>query len=611
MTPHAQLLSSFEAAPNADENEVQKRDTNDLHPPQLSGIVADSDALQPTKQQLEDALAKSRSYWYKHGIKPELANPHHMLMKVLSMHAGPHTTHSHHVGASLSPLLCLQASVSWHVDESTDCDRIERDKTNIVLLYIGTKASVPYALNGNGFRHWVGTEDETAGRGGMKYTESKAAVYRQTTQYTPTHMIDIGEADDDTISWWSSILAPGDGWKAIMKECDDGEFLAPWSVICRSQQSFAIQCKRKTATGDFPPIPMSSSRAFEALSRFALMYNLGSQFPVALGTAITVPTHNCHGSTIQLPPPTLTGAQFAIQTLFMSSLCGMFWEPGVPCNLVSAWLHPILNEVPEGTKFEDLPGLYYDILAIICGIRRPTISALWLGAVAGGLAPIILRRTRRGRPPLDPVAFPWTGCLQSFMDIAGMGPYIIDQYKKQVRRADVWRLLHLPTTEEDDLSYNYPPRTPWEPCGMMETRNCALRVASHLDCPRHHLRYQYWIWEPENGPAIQDKGFSMATVMPTTLDVDSLRVQDLQRFPHKPLDQDASEEASLDIFRWFITNGEGFPPGMIYKDEWLEGLDDEDTDEDQEDDGMKSNSSRANHPNNLEKWLATLQDPST
>jgi hypothetical protein len=90
----------------------------------------------------------------------------------------------------------------------------------------------------------------------------------------------------------------------------------------------------------------------------------------------------------------------------ISSLCGTFWESGVPCNLVGPWLHPILNETPEQQDISEISGLHAEIIAIIGGIRRPTISALWSGAAVGGLTPTVLRRIKRGRPPLDPVAFP-------------------------------------------------------------------------------------------------------------------------------------------------------------------------------------------------------------
>ncbi|OJZ89966.1 hypothetical protein ASPFODRAFT_58616 [Aspergillus luchuensis CBS 106.47] len=349
----------------------------------------------------------------------------------------------------------------------------------------------------------------------MRYTDSKATAHYEAIPEPTMHTVDIGEVSDDTASWWRS-------------------------------------------------------KAFEALPQFAMLHNLGSQFSVAFTVALTIPIHNCHGLTLQLPQPSLDRAKCPATSIncvpqdwaalydnlsyymtlscnpetIIYSLCGSFWEPGVPCNLVSSWLHPILT----------------------CFLTRPLprTAALWLGAAAGGLTPMILRRTRRGRPPLDPVAFPWTGCLQSFMDIAGTGPYL-DQSKGQIWRVDVWRLLHLPTAEEDDISYNYPPRTPWEPCGKMQTTECALRVVSHLHCPRHQIRYRHWNWEVENSAAIEE--------------------EEPHVFPEKPLDQEASEQASIDIFRWFIINGEGFPPGKFYKDEWIACLaDDEDIDEKNDED---------------------------
>lgn len=80
------------------------------------------------------------------------------------------------------------------------------------------------------------------------------------------------------------------------------------------------------------------------------------------------------------------------------------------------------------------PGVYAKKLALIGGIRRPSISALWLGAVVGGITPIILRRTKLGRPPLDLVAFARTGSPQNFIDVAGTGSYFSAQ-----SHAEIWR----------------------------------------------------------------------------------------------------------------------------------------------------------------------------
>lgn len=150
-------------------------------------------------------------------------------------------------------------------------------------------------------------------------------------------------------------------------------------------------------------------------------------------------------------------------------------------------------------------------LALIGGIRRPSISALWLGAVAGGITPIILRRTRLGRPPLDPVAFAWTGSPQSFMDVTGTGSYLVGQSHDKIWRSDVWRLLHLPTTDDDELSYNYRPGSPWEPCGKMVKEDCALRVTSHSHCERHHFDYHHWTWEATDSAVVEDQGLSAAS----------------------------------------------------------------------------------------------------
>lgn len=76
--------------------------------------------------------------------------------------------------------------------------------------------------------------------------------------------------------------------------------------------------------------------------------------------------------------------------VIISSICGIFWELNIIYNIVSPWLYPILNEVPDGKGIIDTPDLYHEVLIIIYGLRRPRISALWLGAIAGGLILIIL-----------------------------------------------------------------------------------------------------------------------------------------------------------------------------------------------------------------------------
>lgn len=234
----------------------------------------------------------------------------------------------------------------------------------------------------------------------MMYTDSTATKFHHAAESVPSPatIIDIGEVSGDVARWLAAILAPGEGWKAIVSRRDDGEYLAPWSVCRKDTHCITIKWRRDVKSSSVTGSTLPPSRmAFEHLSRFSLLHNLGSQFLVALATVMTFPTHNYHASVVHLPLPTETRAEeeeiLRTSTLpewttisdelpyymalswnsevVMSSLCGGFWDADVPCNLVSLWLHPILNEVPEGKQIIETPSLYYEIIAIICGLRRP------------------------------------------------------------------------------------------------------------------------------------------------------------------------------------------------------------------------------------------------
>jgi hypothetical protein len=599
------------------------------------------------------------------GMLPASANPRNMLCRVPAIRKNLGNSYIFHLGLSPSKALCVQASSTWHVTNNASCGLFGKEKTIPAFLQIGTRAPIPCTFNGDGFRRWIGTKGEERDAPSylgilalgwsyilsarlvevqgedakVMYTSSKATGYHQETDNgrSPAVIVDIGEVGEDVARWWAAILAPREGWKAIVSRRDDGEYLAPWSVSRDGTHCVGIEWRANELLPEDSTVctPPSSGKAFELLAQFSLLHNLGSQFLVALATAMTFPTHNYHGTVVQLPfpaenrgqqknapvksiPPewitvneelpyymTLSCSPEAI----ISSLCGMFWEPDVTCNMVSPWLHPILNEVPEGKGIVDTPGLYHEILAIVCGLRQPRISALWLGAVAGGLTPAILQRVRRGRPPLDANAFPWTGCPQSFMDIPGSGPYVCDGSDDKVRRADVWRLLYLPPVVEDDLYYNGRPFTPWAPFGNTSVPNCVLRVNSHLRCTRHHLEYRHWNWELKDGSIIEDQGFDKAGVQRFPEGSPKIELITSAEFPKKPLDQEASQEASLDVFRWVMINGEGVPPEEVYKDKWIQVEDDSDEESDAANDDNSVCHVSDERQNGLEEWLSGVEEP--
>mgnify|MGYP006950214197 CR=1 FL=1 len=84
------------------------------------------------------------------------------------------------------------------------------------------------------------------------------------------------------------------------------------------------------------------------------------------------------------------------------------------------------------------------------------------------------------------------------MDTLGLGLYTCVN-AEYISRLDVWRLLHLPLKEGDDLCYRNRPYTPWAPYRTSKTKDCAFRVTSHLKCNRYEYYYHHWNWDLEEG----------------------------------------------------------------------------------------------------------------
>jgi hypothetical protein len=421
--------------------------------------------------------------------------------------------------------------------------------------------------------------------------------------------IEIGEVDESTARWWAAILAPRQGWKTYIFKKKGEAYFSPWSLSLDKGPEFRVIWQNVDSHASVSAIsPPSSQTALRLLAHFCSLHGLGKQFYAAFFAALTFPTHKQLEVTIELPLPVVTQSQVVHpsekqsidgflslgndipffmtlscnHSVVMSSLCGSFWEPNIPCSLVSPWLHPVLEEIPKASGICEKPGRYYEMIAIMCGKRRPRLSGLWIGAALSGLVPKVLESIRSGTPPLDPNGFPWTSSPQSFIDLPGLGPYFHgDTSGNQViRRDDAWRLLYLPTPEYDGLYYNSLPFSPWPPIGQTVEKNCALRVRAHRSCPRHRLAYTHWTWQLQDGTCLNDRGFSLRDPSHPqgTSYVQSQR-NGGSRYPNIPLSlsQHASREASLEIFRWVLANHEGKPPSEpIYDHEWLAGCDDSD-----------------------------------
>lgn len=376
----------------------------------------------------------------------------------------------------------------------------------------------------------------------VSYTASSASwehhdLTGQLTEDVTAIDIEVGEVDESTARWWAAILAPRQGWKTSVIKREGEVYFSPWSLSLDRGPNFRVVWQNVSSRAPVSATcsPPSSHAALRILAQFCSLRGLGKQFYAAFFAALTFPTHKQVGVPIELPLPIVTQGQ-VVQPLekqsindflsisndmpyfmalscnhsvVMSSLCGSFWEPNIPCSLVSPWLHPVLEEIPKASWICEKSGRYNEIIALMCGKRRPPLSALWIGAALSGLVPKVLESIRSGTPPLDPNGFPWTSSPQSFMDLPRLGPYFHgDASGNQViRRDDAWRLLYLPTPEYDGLYYNSLPFSPWPPVGQTVEKNCALRVRAHKSCPRHRLAYAHWTWQLQDGTCLNDQGF--------------------------------------------------------------------------------------------------------
>ncbi|KAI2909075.1 hypothetical protein CBS11852_199 [Aspergillus niger] len=549
------------------------------------------------------------------GLIPEFTNPRFALHRTPKLQARSERLHIRPYGMTPILSLCCEASSIWTLSGDQDCGKLKKQKSHPTLIQVGTAAATTFSFTEGAFSSLSSdtSEEHSNGpnylgilalgwcyvlsaqlvemRGGdssMQYTSFQTGYSNESLpNVSQVHIVDIGEVEENVARWWSALLALN-GWKATVKQTPQGDFLAPWSVSRTCKTQFSIKYKGAPSS-NHDLMPLSSGSAFEALVEFARLYGLQSQFLIALTIALIIPTHKYYKQSAKLPLPRASGAKSidvpmdtewvklkedlpyymtlsCSPEVMMSTFCGAFWEHDVPCNLVSPWLHPIINEVLGA-----LPENELEVLAFIGAIRQPCFGAFWIGAVASGLGPQILHRVREGRPPVDAVAFPWTGCPQRFLDFAGSGPYTCKD-RNYILREDVWRLTHYPSTEEDNEGYQHGPRVPWAPCGASLTNDCALYVTAHVDCPRHEYKYDHWEWYLPDGTAMQDRGFSKQ-VTPAVSEgrFDNIQLKTRRDFRRTKMDQEASREASGQVFLWYFFGGEGLPSESIYQEEWLKG----------------------------------------
>jgi hypothetical protein len=425
----------------------------------------------------------------------------------------------------------------------------------------------------------------------VSYTEIKAPILRNISSRCFPVM--LHGADSRTLRWLAAILAPELGFRSKRNNTN----CSPWSLRLseKTPPFLIVLCdgQKYDETGTYPAL--TSSEATRCLQELCIQYCVGrGQIHTSLAIALLIPLHRQEFLDVTLPAPPETLSRTVAKhspendisimytrlpnfitlstctELLNSVLCSLFWHAEITSNVVSAWLQPLFD-LEEMNGIKGVPGRYMEVVALLCSRNTPKMTGLSVGAAISGLLSTVLNQVREVRSPLERHAYAWTGVPQSFMEV-GDGPYVFSkETQSYIRRADCWRLRLLPPAVDDDLTYNRPPFSPWEPPGASLLTNCPLRVQVHQACNRHSWLYTGCVWHFENGRTIEEK--SSRNMISRELKL-HMEMGNETSVSHSLVlrDDQISAIATKTVFRWVLDNGDGAPPEQVYKDPWIEDL---------------------------------------
>jgi len=583
----------------------------------------------PSNDDVQHTWSKSHKLWHSYAqearsqarLSPDIIKPRNLL------HGVPALPNNCRLATAIakSRSLVVQGQAIWKFIRQADCNLQEE----IVVpreLTIGISQPTTCMATQSSFRNWtdhVANGHEACESGNYlaililawAYIFSKGHVEKQgeSMHYSDFSapivnnqlddaeavglFVDVGQVDAAEARWWEAVLAPGQGWHAVVS---GPTYLSPWSVTYQGGPRFVVKVSTilpsvRDSDQSHPP---SSEQAFEYLSRFCALHDVGDQASAALTATLILPLHNSLGRPAQLPVPNLLKARriqsekpafgeerhdlpyyltlSCTASMLGSVIWGVFWEPDVDCNLVSPWFSPILEVLTPITEAGD-----HEMLLKVLALHRPKLAPLWLGAILTGFTTFIIPFLRSLNAPYarpDPIASVWTGSSQSFMDLQGSGPYAQDD--DEMQRADRWRLLH----DVANLPYKSTPLVGWQPFGRMPLASTELEVYAHARCERHKRHYSNWRWFLADGSIIEDCGFKNLNDSWNLFPISQCPLSEIndartnQRVEIE--DWQASEAATREIFAWPFVGGEGHgrSEAEIYKHPWVADLLDNDTD---------------------------------
>ncbi|RDL41153.1 uncharacterized protein BP5553_01132 [Venustampulla echinocandica] len=335
----------------------------------------------------------------------------------------------------------------------------------------------------------------------------------------PKTIMHLGQSSSKLVRWLCAVLAPSPGWFAKGS-------VPPWTAYFNQDIPLIIgtDISYNEISQETPP---SSSEAVELLIELCSLYNFSSQPLIAFSIALLIPFYNVQGLQPLLPMPRfpafaksshnpplyLRDYVYDLRYYMTISVCpyyigsmlwSVFWEPGIDCNAVSAWVGSIHQVLEPALQAVDTK-----LLANVFALYRPELAPLWLGLFASGCIEIcgmirsyLTNLTEHPYSPSlahpDPNVAAWTGSKQSFLDEECSVLY--ESQSSLVSRADLLR-----------HRFNFRPRDSaglyfgWQPFGAVAKAQVEPELWPRLESRSSSRSYVYWVWWV-NGEKVVERG---------------------------------------------------------------------------------------------------------
>lgn len=367
-------------------------------------------------------------------------------------------------------------------------------------------------------------------------------------------------ASRDLIRWLCAILAPEPGVRA--------KPFPVWTMFASSDVRFVILTDRSVSF-DLDKPPPTSPQAAELLIEFCGVFGLDGRrdgrarkpskgavpfeelppYTAAFLAALALPTYGAHqleptltlfplsrclrrrGGPMRKGPTGIRQADAAsirqyvedlpyYMTLsaetygLQSTLWSMFWQPDIPCNLVSPWLAGVLYVLRPLIDARDAA-----TVSKTFALRRPRVALWWTGLLLLGSPDIwqqmaLWLETTEGRygRGLAALSYPditvsaWTGSSNSFWELEHgvVAPAYLDS--DLVPRIDVLRCRFNHNLRDENSRFT----TCWRPYGHIHKKDVELDIWPSLE-QGFAREYSHWVWKSIGDREVQQLGFRRDT----------------------------------------------------------------------------------------------------